>query len=58
MTVDIGNLLDVSLKDFDEVLPAGGAVNSAVRVTPERLAAITGGVWVDVTKPADAPAAG
>ncbi len=50
--------LDVSLKDFDEVLPAGGAVNSAVRVTPERLAAITGGVWVDVTKPADAPAAG
>ena len=50
--------LDVSLRDFDEVLPAGGAVNSAVRVTPERLAAITGGVWVDVTKPADAPAAG
>ena len=49
--------LDVSLQDFDEVLPAGGAVNSAVRVTPERLAAITGGVWVDVTKPADAPSA-
>ena len=49
--------LDVSLQDFDEVLPAAGAVNSAVRVTPERLAALTGGVWVDVTKPADAPSA-
>lgn len=49
--------LDVSLQDFDEVLPAAGAVNSAVRVTPERLAAITGGTWVDVTKPADAPSA-
>lgn len=47
--------LDISLKDFDEVLPAGGAVNSAVRITPDRLAAVTGGTWVDVTKPADAP---
>lgn len=50
--------LDVSLKDFDEVLPAGGAVNSTVRITPDRLAALTGGTWVDVTKPADAPAQG
>ncbi len=50
--------LDVSLQDFDEVLPAGGAVNSAVRITPGRLALVTGGTWVDVTKPADAPAAG
>ena len=49
--------LDVSLQDFDEVLPAAGAVNSAVRVTPERLAALTGGVWVDVTKPADGASA-
>lgn len=42
--------LDASLKDFDEVLPAAGATNSAVRITPERLAALTGGEWVDVTK--------
>jgi prolyl-tRNA editing enzyme YbaK/EbsC (Cys-tRNA(Pro) deacylase) len=48
--------LDASLKAFDEVLPAAGATNSAVRITPERLAAVTGGTWVDVTKPADAPA--
>ncbi len=42
--------LDVSLKAFDEVLPAAGATNSAVRITPDRLAALTGGEWVDVTR--------
>lgn len=46
--------LDVSLKDFDEVLPAGGATNAAVRIRPERLAELTGGEWVDVTRRADA----
>ena len=44
--------LDESLKDFDEVLPAAGAVNSAVRIRPERLATLTGAEWVDVTRPA------
>lgn len=47
--------LDVSLKDFDEVLPAAGATNSAVRIAPDRLAALTGGEWVDVTKRVDEP---
>ena len=42
--------LDVSLKAFDVVLPAAGATNSAVRITPDRLAALTGGEWVDVTR--------
>jgi prolyl-tRNA editing enzyme YbaK/EbsC (Cys-tRNA(Pro) deacylase) len=40
--------LDRSLQAFDEVLPAAGAVHSAVRITPEQLAEITGGQWVDV----------
>lgn len=40
--------LDVSLKDFDEVLPAAGAIHSAVRITPHRLAEVTAGEWVDV----------
>jgi prolyl-tRNA editing enzyme YbaK/EbsC (Cys-tRNA(Pro) deacylase) len=48
--------LDESLKDFDEVLPAGGATNAAVRIRPERLAELTGGHWVDVTRRPDAPA--
>jgi prolyl-tRNA editing enzyme YbaK/EbsC (Cys-tRNA(Pro) deacylase) len=40
--------LDVSLKAFDEVLPAAGSVNSAVRLSVELLAQVTQGVWVDV----------
>lgn len=45
---DLPIYLDRSLQAFDEVLPAAGAVHSAVRISPERLAEITGGQWVDV----------
>lgn len=44
--------LDASLQAYDEVLPAAGAVHSAVRLSPARLAAITHGHWVDVCQPA------
>ncbi|WP_153769902.1 YbaK/EbsC family protein [Labrenzia sp. CE80] len=40
--------LDESLKAFDEVIPAAGATNAAVRVSPLRMAEITSGTWVDV----------
>lgn len=39
---------DISLRAFDEVVPAAGATNSAVRITPERMAALTAAEWVDV----------
>jgi prolyl-tRNA editing enzyme YbaK/EbsC (Cys-tRNA(Pro) deacylase) len=39
---------DVSLRSFDQVVPAAGAINAAVRIAPERLAAITNAQWVDV----------
>ena len=39
---------DVSLKTFDEVVPAAGSTQSAVRISPERMAALTGAEWVDV----------
>lgn len=39
--------LDVSLRDFDEVLPAAGDVHTAVRITPARLATLVDGQWVD-----------
>lgn len=39
---------DVSLRAFDEVVPAAGATNSAVRVSPDRMAALAGAEWVDV----------
>jgi prolyl-tRNA editing enzyme YbaK/EbsC (Cys-tRNA(Pro) deacylase) len=39
---------DVSLRAFDEVFPAAGAPDAAVRITPARLAAIMGAEWIDV----------
>lgn len=42
--------LDQSLQDFDEVLPAAGAIHSAVRISPQQLAEVTSGQWVDVCK--------
>lgn len=39
---------DLSLKGFDEVLPAAGSTHSAVRLSPERLAGLVGAEWVDV----------
>lgn len=39
---------DVSLKAFEEVVPAAGATNAAVRIAPERMAALTNAQWVDV----------
>lgn len=42
--------LDVSLKEFDIVYPAGGSPSSAVRITPEYLQQVTDGEWVDVCK--------
>ncbi|OFX00248.1 MAG: cys-tRNA(pro)/cys-tRNA(cys) deacylase [Alphaproteobacteria bacterium RIFCSPHIGHO2_12_FULL_66_14] len=39
---------DVSLKEFDEVVPAAGSVNSALRISPTRLASLVDAEWVDV----------
>ncbi|MCC8931868.1 YbaK/EbsC family protein [Rhizobium sp. 'Codium 1'] len=39
---------DLSLKAFDEVVPAGGATNAAVKITPERLLSLVNGEWADL----------
>lgn len=39
---------DQSLRAFEEVLPAGGATNAAVRISPVRLAELVKGEWVDL----------
>ena len=39
---------DVSLKAFDEVVPAAGSIHSAVRIAPSRMADLVGAAWVDV----------
>ena len=39
---------DISLNAFDEVVPAAGATNAAVRISPSRIAELTQAEWVDV----------
>jgi prolyl-tRNA editing enzyme YbaK/EbsC (Cys-tRNA(Pro) deacylase) len=39
---------DLSLKAFDEVLPAAGSTNSALRIDPARMAALVEAEWIDV----------
>lgn len=39
---------DLSLKAFDEVVPAGGATNAAVRIAPERMLSLVAGEWADL----------
>jgi prolyl-tRNA editing enzyme YbaK/EbsC (Cys-tRNA(Pro) deacylase) len=50
--------LDKSLEGFDVVYPAGGSLNTSVRVTPERLFELVGERWVDLCQlPAEASGA-
>jgi len=44
---------DVSLRAFDEVVPAAGSPNSAVRINPLRMAELAEAQWVDVCQVAD-----
>jgi prolyl-tRNA editing enzyme YbaK/EbsC (Cys-tRNA(Pro) deacylase) len=39
---------DVSLREFEEVVPAAGATNAAVRIGPQRMVELIGADWVDV----------
>jgi prolyl-tRNA editing enzyme YbaK/EbsC (Cys-tRNA(Pro) deacylase) len=39
---------DVSLRAFDEVVPAAGSTHSAVRIAPSRMAELVAAEWVDV----------
>ena len=50
--------LDLSLKLFDLVYPAGGALNVSVRVTPERMFELVGVRWVDVCRTPEEQAEG
>ena len=47
LATDLPVYLDRSLQAFDEVLPAAGSVNSALRISPQRMAELTQGQWVD-----------
>jgi prolyl-tRNA editing enzyme YbaK/EbsC (Cys-tRNA(Pro) deacylase) len=47
---------DVSLRAFDEVLPAAGAIHASLRIDPRRMARLVDAQWVDVCASASAPA--
>jgi prolyl-tRNA editing enzyme YbaK/EbsC (Cys-tRNA(Pro) deacylase) len=47
---------DLSLRQFDVVVPAAGDTHHALRIAPERLVELVGAQWVDVAQaPATAP---
>jgi prolyl-tRNA editing enzyme YbaK/EbsC (Cys-tRNA(Pro) deacylase) len=50
LTTPLPVYVDVSLRDFDIVYPAGGSRNASVEVTPERLYELVGKGWVDICK--------
>lgn len=39
---------DITLKAFDEVVPAAGSTKSALRISPQRMLELTKAEWVDV----------
>jgi prolyl-tRNA editing enzyme YbaK/EbsC (Cys-tRNA(Pro) deacylase) len=43
-----GVYCDISLKPYDEVVPAAGGIKAAVRISPERMAVLTNAEWIDV----------
>jgi len=48
---------DISLKAFDIVVPAAGSTHSALRIAPQRMAALTQAEWVDTCQEAAQEAA-
>ncbi|WP_395622955.1 YbaK/EbsC family protein [Sphingomonas daechungensis] len=50
LATDLPVYLDLSLKAFDVVYPAGGSLNTSVRVETERLFELVGDRWVDLTR--------
>jgi prolyl-tRNA editing enzyme YbaK/EbsC (Cys-tRNA(Pro) deacylase) len=39
---------DISLRAFDEIVPAAGARNAAVRINPIRMAELVNAEWIDI----------
>lgn len=48
LATDLPVYCDVSLKQFDIVVPAAGAGNAAVKISTARMAELTGAQWVEV----------
>ena len=50
LATDLPIYLDKSLKAFDVVFPAGGSLNTSVKVSTERLFELVGDRWVDICR--------
>lgn len=50
LRTDVLVYLDLSLKEFDLVYPAGGSLNTSVEVSPDRLFDLVGDKWVDLCR--------
>ncbi len=50
LATDLPVYCDISLRDFDLVMPAAGSANSTLRIEPERLASLAKAEWVDVSQ--------
>ncbi len=48
LTTPLPVYCDIGLRKFDEVVPAAGSTTSALRITPERMALLTGAEWADL----------
>ena len=48
LATDLPVYCDVSLKAFEEVIPAAGSPNSALRIATARLAELTGANWIEI----------
>ncbi len=48
LTTPLPVYCDIGLRKFDEVVPAAGSTTSALRITPERMALLTGAKWADL----------
>ena len=50
LATDLPIYLDESLKAYDTVFPAGGSLNTSVKLTTDRLFELVGDRWVDICK--------
>ncbi len=48
LATDLAVYCDVSLRTFDEVVPAAGAINASIRIAPTRMVELINAEWVDV----------
>ncbi|EKT58500.1 YbaK/EbsC family protein [Providencia sneebia] len=48
LPTDLPVYCDISLKLYQEVVPAAGSVNSALRISPQRMVELTQATWIDV----------